>query len=95
MACQGEWLEYEKDHPLNHMVAYYDEIHLRTVSMVVEGTEIVDQHHQWTLPCPYEDGPMLRGRTNLCVERDRCWLLSHRVSQGFPQTSTPRQHLRP
>ena len=21
-ACQGEWVEYEKDQPLNHMVVY-------------------------------------------------------------------------
>ena len=27
-ACQGEWIEYEEGHPLNHMVAHYDEVHL-------------------------------------------------------------------
>ena len=31
-ACQGEWFEYEKDRPLNHMVTYYDELHLQTTN---------------------------------------------------------------
>ena len=42
-ACHGEWLEYEAYHPLNHMVTYYDELHLCTVNMVVEDGKVVDK----------------------------------------------------
>ena len=55
-ACQGEWLEYEANHPLNHMVTYYDELHLRTVNMVVEDGKVVDKDRQWSLPCPWKAG---------------------------------------
>ena len=80
-ACQGEWVEYEKDHPLNHMMVYYDEILLWAVSMVVEETEIVDQHPSpMDAPLPLRSQPMVRGRTDLCVEYDRCWILSCRSS---------------
>ena len=53
--CQGEWVEYEKDQPLNHMVAYYDELHLQTVNMVVEDGVVVDQSRQLSLPCPWDN----------------------------------------
>ena len=55
-ACQGEWIEYEEGHPLNHMVAHYDEVHLQAVDMVVEDGKTVDKEHQWSLPCPWEAG---------------------------------------
>ena len=49
-------MEYDKGHPLNHMVAYYDRIMLQTVTLVVEGDEVVDQQNQWTLSCKWIDG---------------------------------------
>ena len=55
-ACQGEWVEYDKGHPLNHIVAYYDRVLLQTVNLVVEGEEVVDQRNQWTLPCQWKEG---------------------------------------
>ena len=55
-ACQGEWVEYEQGHPFNHMVAYYDRVMLQSVTLVVEGDEVVDQRNQWTLPCKWADG---------------------------------------
>ena len=55
-ACQGEWLEYKANHPLHHMVTYYDELHLRTVNMVVEDGKVVDKDRQWSLPCRWEAG---------------------------------------
>ena len=55
-ACQGNWFEYEKDRPLSHMVAYYDEVHLQTVNLVVEDGVVIDHDHQRTLPCPWESG---------------------------------------
>ena len=55
-ALQGEWLEYKANHPLNHMVTYYDELHLRTVNMVVEDGKVVDKDRQWSLPCRWEAG---------------------------------------
>ena len=36
-------LEYEANHPLNHMVTYYDKLHLCTVNMVVEDGKVVDK----------------------------------------------------
>ena len=74
-ACQGEWVEYEEGHPLNHMVAYYDEVHLRTVDMVVESGKIIDKEHQWSLPCPWEAGQChAEGRTYIwnITEPDYC-----------------------
>ena len=63
-ACQGEWVEYKEGHPLNHMVAHYDEVHLQTVDMVVEDGKIIDKEHQWSLPCLWEAGQCLaEGRT--------------------------------
>ena len=38
------------------MVAYYDELHLRTVNMVVEDGKVVHKDRQWFLPCPWEAG---------------------------------------
>ena len=29
---------------------------LKTVTLVVEGNEVVDQRNQWTLPCKWTDG---------------------------------------
>ena len=55
-ACQGEWVEYEKDQPLNHMVAYYDELHLQTVNLMIEDGVVVDQNRHLSLPCPWETG---------------------------------------
>ena len=55
-ACQGEWLEYESNHPLNHMVTFYDELHLRTVNLVVEDGKVIDKDQQWSLPCPWDAG---------------------------------------
>ena len=63
-ACQGGWLKYEVNHPLNHMVAYYNELHLRTVNMVMEDGKVVDKDRQWSLPCPWEAGQCdAEGRT--------------------------------
>ena len=63
-ACQGEWEEYDQGHPLNHMVAYYDLFMLQTVTLVVEGDEVVDQRNQWTLPYKWVDGQChAEGRT--------------------------------
>ena len=56
IACQGEWLEYESGHPLNHMVTFYDELYLRTVNLVVEDGKVVDKDQQWSLPCPWDAG---------------------------------------
>ena len=53
-ACQGNWFEYEKDRPLSHMVAYYDEVRLQSVSLVMEDGVVVNQDLQRTLPCPWE-----------------------------------------
>ena len=53
-ACQGEGTEYGQGHPLNHMVAYYDRV-MQTVTLVVEGDEVVDQRNQWTLPCKWAE----------------------------------------
>ena len=101
-ACQGEWVEYEKDHPLNHMVAYYDEIHLKTVSMVVEDGEIIDQNHQWSLPCPYEAGQCYaEGRTYVwnTTDADYCPVavvkefLGHRLHANISDPNAPQdQH---
>ena len=55
-ACQGNWFEYEKDCPLSHMVAYYDEVRLQSVNLVMEDGVVVDQDLQRTLPCPWENG---------------------------------------
>ena len=74
-ACQGEWVEYDKGHPLNHMVAYYDRIYLQTVSLVVEGDEVVDQRNQWSLPCKWKEGRChAEGRTYVwnTTESDYC-----------------------
>ena len=38
------------------MVAYYDRVLLQTVTLVVEGDEVVDQCNQWSLPCKWTDG---------------------------------------
>ena len=56
IACHGEWIEYEEGQPLNHMVAYYDQVFLQTVKLVVEGEEVVDQRNQWMLPCMWSEG---------------------------------------
>ena len=55
-ACQGEWFEYVKDQPLNHMVTYYDELHLQTTSLMIEDGTVVDQNRQLLLPCLWEAG---------------------------------------
>ena len=54
--CQGEWFEYEKDQPLNHIVTYYDELHLQTTNLMSEGEMVVDQNRQLSLTCPWEAG---------------------------------------
>ena len=64
IACQEEWVEYNKGHPLYHMVAYYDRVLLQTVKLVVEGEEVVDQRNQWILPCQWKEGQChAEGRT--------------------------------
>ena len=42
IACQGEWYEYQADQPFNHIVTFYDELHLQTVTLVVEGGTVID-----------------------------------------------------
>ena len=55
IACQGEWYEYQADQPFNHIVTY-DELHLRTVALVVEDGKVIDKDRQWSLPCPWDAG---------------------------------------
>ena len=57
------------------MVAYYDRIYLQTVSLVVEGDEVVDLHNQWSLPCKWKEGRChTEGRTYVwnTTESDYC-----------------------
>ena len=56
VACQGEWYEYQPDKPQNHVVAFYDELHLQTVTLVVEDEKVIDKDRQLSLPCPWNDG---------------------------------------
>ena len=56
IACQGEWYEYQPDKPQNHIVAFYDELHLQTVTLVVEEEKVIDKGRQLSLPCPWNDG---------------------------------------
>ena len=56
IACQGEWFEYQADKPQNHIVAFYDELHLQTVTLVVEDNKVIDKDRQLSLPCPWNDG---------------------------------------
>ena len=56
IACQGEWYEYQPDKPQNHIVAFYDELHLQTVTLVVEDDKVIDKDRQLSLPCPWNDG---------------------------------------
>ena len=56
IACQGEWYEYQPDKPLNHIVAFYDELHLQTVTLVIEDDKVIDKDRQLSLPCPWNDG---------------------------------------
>ena len=56
IACQGEWFEYKPNQPFNHIVTFYDELHLRTVNLVVEDGEVIDNEGQWSLPCPWDAG---------------------------------------
>ena len=56
IACQGEWYEYQPDKPQNHVVAFYDELHLQTVTLVVEDEKVIDKDRQLSLPCPWNDG---------------------------------------
>ena len=56
IACQVEWFEYKSDQPFNHIVTFYDKLHLRTVNLVVEDGKVIDKDHQWFLPCPWDAG---------------------------------------
>ena len=56
IACQGEWYEYQPDQPQNHIVAFYDELHLRTVTLVIEDDQVIDKDRQLSLPCLWNDG---------------------------------------
>ena len=56
IACQGEWYEYQDDQPFNHIITFYDELHLRTVALVVEDGKVIDKDQQWSLPCPWDAG---------------------------------------
>ena len=56
IACQGEWFEYQADKPQNHIVAFYDELRLQTVTLVVEDDKFIDKDRQLSLPCPWNDG---------------------------------------
>ena len=101
--CQGEWLEYEANHPLSHMVAYYDEVHLQTVNMVVEDGKVIDKDRQWSLPCPWEARQChAAGRTYIwnAMESEYCPVavvkefLSHRLHaniSGPDGSLNPRQ----
>ena len=92
----------KKNHPLNHTVAYYDEIHLRTVSMVVEDGVVIDQGHQWLLPCPWEAGQcQAKGRMYIwnLMEPDFCQVavlkkfLGHRLQANISDPDAPQgQH---
>ena len=55
-ACQGKLYEYKANEPLYHVVAFYDEVLVRTVQLYLEKDEVVDQDHQWTLPCSWAAG---------------------------------------
>ena len=33
IACQGEWYEYQAGQPQNHIIAFYDELYLRTIRL--------------------------------------------------------------
>ena len=105
-ACQGEWVEYQKDHPLNHMVAYYDELYLQTVNMVVEDGVVVDQSRQLSLPCPWETGQCIaEGKTYIwnLTNPDYCQVavikefLGHRLHANLsdPDASQGRRPAEP
>ena len=85
IACQGNWFEYEKDQPLSHMVAYYDVIRVHTVPLVMEDGVVIDQTHQLTLPCPWENGQChAEGRAYLwnVTQPDYCPVAVVREFQG-------------
>ena len=56
ISCQGEWYEYQPGQPQNHIIAFYDELHLQTVTLVVEEDKVIDKDRQLSLPCPWNDG---------------------------------------
>ena len=98
-ACQGEWIEYEEGHPLNHMVAHYNEVHLRAVDMVVEDGKIIDKEHQWSLQCPWKAGQChAEGRTYIwnTTEPDYCQVavvkefLGHRLYANISNPDVPQ-----
>ena len=37
-------------------MAFYDELHLQTVTLVVEDDKVIDKDRQLSLPCPWNDG---------------------------------------
>ncbi len=70
--------------------------------MVVEDGEVVDQNHQWSLPCPWEAGQCYaEGRTYIqnLMEPDYCQVavvkefLGHRIHANGSEPHTPQgQH---
>ena len=107
IACQGEWYEYQAGQPLNHIVTFYDELHLRTVTLVAEDDKVIDKDRQWSLPCPWDAGHChAEGLTYLwnVTEPDYCPVavvkefLGHRLhanvsqSWGLPRLPSSRSH---
>ena len=95
IACQGEWYEYQAGKPLNHIVAFYDELYLRTVTLVVEDDKVVDKDRQWSLPFPWDAGHcQAEGLTYLwnVTEPDYCPVavvkefLGHRLHANVSQS---------
>ena len=84
------------------MVVCYVEIHLWTVSMVVEDWVIVDQSHQRSLACPWEAGQChAKGRTYIwnLTEPDYCQVAvikefpGHRLHANLSDPDAPQgQH---
>ena len=56
IACKGEWYEYQAAQPQNHIIAFYDELYLRAVTLVVEDEKVVDKDRQLSLPCTWDVG---------------------------------------
>ena len=56
ISCQGEWYEYQAGQPQNHIIAFYDELYLRTVTLVVEDEKVIDKDRQLSLPCTWDVG---------------------------------------
>ena len=67
------------------MVAYYDEVRLQSVNLVMEDGVVVDQDLQRTLPCPWENGQcQAEGRAYLwnLTKPDYCPVAVVREFQG-------------